>query len=62
MYSELEFPPGSSGIVIRGLENRNNYAIIDLTKTAVPLSSDSESENEQEKTSANGKKGNNKQE
>jgi hypothetical protein len=46
VYADLELSPGSSGkrFVIRGLENRNNYAIIDLTKTAEPLHSDSESE------------------
>lgn len=31
---------GGKKFVIRGLENRNNYAIIDLTKTAEPLPSD----------------------
>ena len=55
-YADVELSPGPSGkqFVIRGLENRNNYAIIDLTKTAEPLPSDSESENEKEKTEANG--------
>ena len=64
MYADLELSPGPSGkrFVIRGLENRNNYAIIDLTKTPEPLPSDSESENEKEKIEANGKKENNKQE
>ena len=57
MYADLELSLGPSGkrFVIRGLENRNNYAIIDLTKIAEPLPSDSESENEKEKTEANGK-------
>jgi hypothetical protein len=64
IYADLEFTPGPSGkrFAIKGVENRNNYAIIDLTKTAEPLPSDSESENEKEKTEANGKKENNKQE
>jgi hypothetical protein len=64
VYADLELSPGPIGkqFVIRGLENRNNYAIIDLTKTAEPLPSDSESENEKEKTEAIGKKENNKQE
>ena len=64
MYADLELSPGPSGkrFVIRGLENRNNYAIIDLTKTAEPLPLDSESENEKEETKVNGKKENNKQE
>ena len=50
MYADLELSPGPSGkrFVIRGLENRNDYAVIDLTKTAEPLPSDSESENEKE--------------
>ena len=46
----------SSETPIRGVDNRHNYAIIDLTKTAEPLPSDSESENEKEKNEANGKK------
>ena len=56
VYADVELSPGPSGkqFVIRGLENRNNYAIIDLTKTAEPLPSDSENENEKEKTEANG--------
>ena len=64
MYADLELSPGPSGkrLVIRGLENKNNYALIDLTKTAEPLPSHSESENGKEKTEANGKKDNNKQE
>jgi hypothetical protein len=54
VYADLELSAGSSGkrFVIRGLENRNNYAIIDLTKTAEQLPSDPESENEKEKTEA----------
>ena len=62
MYADLELSPGPSGkrFVIRGLENRNNYAIIDLTKTAEPLPSDSECE--KEKTEANGKKEKDQQE
>jgi hypothetical protein len=64
VYADLESSPGPSGkqFTIRGLENRNNYAIIYLTKTAEPLLSDSESQNEKEKTEANGKKENNQQE
>lgn len=31
---------GGKRFVIRGLENKSNYAIIDLTKTAEPLPSD----------------------
>ena len=51
MYADLELSPGPSGkrFAIRGVENRNNYAIIDLTRTAEPLPSDSERENEKEK-------------
>jgi hypothetical protein len=56
VYADLELSSEPSGklFVIRGLEKRNNYAIIDLTKTAEPLPSDSESENEKEKTEAKG--------
>ena len=52
VYADLELSPGPSGkqFVIRGLENRNNYTIIDLTKTAEPLLSESESKTEKEKT------------
>jgi hypothetical protein len=51
VYADLELSPGPSGkrSVIRGVENRNNYAIVDLKKTAEPIPSDSESENEKEK-------------
>ncbi|XP_071175377.1 hemicentin-2-like [Mytilus edulis] len=47
-YADVDFVPGPSGkrFVIRGLENRTNYAIIDLTQKAEPLSSDSEDEDE----------------
>ena len=64
MYADLELSPGPSGkrFTIRGMEHRNNYAIIDLTKTAEPLPSDSECECEKEKTEANGNKENNKHE
>ena len=64
LYADLELSPGPSGkrFVIRGMEHRNNYAIIDLTKTAEPLSSYSECESEKEKTEANGRNENNKQE
>ena len=61
-YLELSSEPSGKRFVIRGSENRTNYAIIDLTKTAEPLPSDSESENEKQKTEINGKKENNKQE
>ena len=42
VYADLDLVPGlsSSRFVIRGIENRKNYAIIDLTKTAEPLPSD----------------------
>ena len=42
VYADLELSSGPSGkqFAIRGEENRNNYAIIDLTKTAEPLPSD----------------------
>ena len=64
VYADLELSPGPSGkrFVIKGLENRNNYAIIDLTKTAEPLPSDSECKSEKEKTEANGKKEKDQQE
>ena len=34
VYADLDLVPGQSGsrFIIRGIENRNNYAIIDLTK------------------------------
>lgn len=35
--------------VIRGLENRNNYAVIDLTKTAEPLPLESDSDDDDNK-------------
>lgn len=46
IYADLDLIPGPSGItfVIRGLENRTNYAIIDLSKKAEPLPSDDEDE------------------
>ena len=39
VYADLDLAPGPSGsrFVIRGIEKRNNYAIIDLTKTAEPI-------------------------
>lgn len=48
VYADLDLVPGPSGskFVIRGIEKRNNYALIDLTKTAEPLPSD---DNEDEK-------------
>ncbi|OPL32879.1 hypothetical protein AM593_10268, partial [Mytilus galloprovincialis] len=51
IYADLDLAPISIGskFVIRGLENRNNYAIIDLTKTAEPLPSDSDNEDVNEK-------------
>ena len=47
VYADLELSPGPSGkqSAIRGVENRNNNAIVDLKKTAEPLPSDSEGEN-----------------
>lgn len=55
VYADLDLAPGSSGsrFVIRGIENRNNYAIIDLTKTAEPLPSDDEDEKHENTVSAN---------
>lgn len=46
IYADLDLAPSGKRFVIRGIENRNNYAIIDLTKTAVPLSSDEEDDEE----------------
>ena len=55
VYADLDFVPGPSGnrFVIRGIENRNNYAIIDLTKTVEPLPSDDEDEKHENTVSAN---------
>ena len=55
VYADLDFVPGPSGnkFVIRGIENRNNYAIIDLTKTAEPLPSDDEDKKHGNTVSAN---------
>jgi hypothetical protein len=52
IYADLDLAPGPSGsrFVIRGIENRNNYAIIDLTKTAEPLPSDDEEDEKHENT------------
>lgn len=49
IYADLDLKPNPSGrrFVIRGIENRNNYAILDLTKTAEPLPSD-DSDDEKE--------------
>lgn len=46
IYADVDLLPGPSGnrFVIRGQENRTNYAIIDLSKKAKPLPSDSEDE------------------
>ena len=56
VYADSDLVPGPSGsrFVIRGIEKRNNYAIIDLTKTAEPLpSDDNEDEKHEETMSAN---------
>jgi hypothetical protein len=52
VYVDLDFVPGPSGnrFVIRGIEKRNNYAIIDLTKTAEPLPSDDDEDEKIENT------------
>ncbi|XP_063442944.1 uncharacterized protein LOC134723248 isoform X2 [Mytilus trossulus] len=54
IYADLDLVPNMSGnrFVIRGLENRNNYAVIDLTKTAepLPLESDSDDDDARAKT------------
>lgn len=44
--------PGPSGkkFVIRGLENRTNYAVIDLSIKADPLSSESEDDDQNDAT------------
>lgn len=49
IYADLDLAPAGTGhgFVIRGLENRNNYAVIDLTKTTEPLSSNSDNEDDQ---------------
>lgn len=46
IYADVDLLPGPSGnrFVIRGHENRTNYAIIDLSKKAEPLPSDNEDE------------------
>lgn len=55
VYADLDLASGPSGsrFVIRGIENQNNYAIIDLTKTAEPLPSDDEDEKHEHTVSAN---------
>ena len=52
IYADLDLAPGPSGsrFVIRGIEKRNNYAIIDLTKTAEPLPSDDDVDEKIENT------------
>jgi hypothetical protein len=52
VYADLDLTPGPSGsrFVIRGVENRNNYAIIDLTKTAEPIPSDHDEDEKHENT------------
>ncbi|VDI55690.1 Hypothetical predicted protein, partial [Mytilus galloprovincialis] len=49
IYADLDLKPDPSGrrFVIRGIENRNNYAILDLTKTAEPLPSDDSDDEKQ---------------
>lgn len=46
IYADLDLIPTPIGnrFVIRGLEDKTNYAMIDLTKTAEPLPSDDEDE------------------
>jgi hypothetical protein len=55
VYADLDLVPGPRGnrFVIRGIENRNNYAIIGLTKTTEPLPSDDEDEKHENTVSAN---------
>ena len=50
VYADLDLVPGPSGsrFVIRGIEKRNNYAIIDLTKTAEPSPFDDEEDEKHE--------------
>jgi hypothetical protein len=52
VYADLDLAPGPSGsrFVIRGIEKRSNYAIIDLTKTAEPLPSDDDKDEKHENT------------
>ena len=52
VYADLDLVSGPSGsrFVIRGIEKRNNYAIIDLTKTAEPLPSDDDEYEKHENT------------
>lgn len=49
VYADLDLAPCGKRFVIRGIENRNNYAIIDLTKTAEPLPSDDDDNEEDNK-------------
>jgi hypothetical protein len=54
VYADLDLAPSGNTFVIRGIEKRNNYAIIDLTKTAEPLpSNDDEDEKHEHTVSAN---------
>ena len=52
VYADLDLVPGPGGsrFIIRGIANRNNYAIIDLTKTAEPLPSDDDEDEKHENT------------
>jgi hypothetical protein len=52
VYVDLDLAPSPSGIrfVIRGIENRNNYAIIDITKTAEPIPLDDDEDEKHENT------------
>jgi hypothetical protein len=52
VYADLDLVPDPSGsrFVIRGNEKRNNYAIIDLTKTAEPLPLDDDEDKKHENT------------
>ncbi|XP_076109163.1 uncharacterized protein LOC143078040 [Mytilus galloprovincialis] len=49
IYADLDLKPDANGrrFIIRGIENRNNYAILDLTKTAEPLPSDDSDDEKQ---------------
>lgn len=51
IYADLDLDPSTSGkkFVIRGLENRTNYAIIDLNIKVDPLPSDDEDDGDEDK-------------
>ena len=52
VYADLDLAPGPSGsrFVIRDIEKRNNYAIVDITKTSETLPSDDDEDEKQENT------------